>query len=466
MSRSRLLNHSLLCLALLAVSAISVASEAARPRILIICVDAIPYSVVTELTKPALGKKALFKKLKGPTALIETFPSDSYVAWFGLLEPLGVKRSDGYEARHFSNKHLEVLGGYSLIETEAPWKDFFDWRLEGVITGAIAYGRPRQYALKEVDQGFAAFLASDKREFAMYVLSTDGIGHVYGPAAQADFLRELDRKLMRLHTDHPDMPFYTLIFSDHGMAGGEPLKNTWPDIKAVIASAGFNIADRLHGEHDVAFVAFGLLTSFEAYTWPGKEEQVATIVSSVPGVDLCVTRGHNGWKVTSARGDAGIKHRSIDGRREWSYRPLSGDPLAYRPVVERLRKRTGDPHANWFPDEWWFEATKDHFYPDALYRLAHSFDVVKNPASVVCSISPGYMYGSLLTEYAAIPTIGRLRWTHGALHRDATLGFMMSDLPGWKPPSAVRFNQALAPLARLLKPEATTTVVSIPTAKP
>ena len=89
----------------------------------------------------------------------------------------------------------------------------------------------------------------------------------------------------------------------------------------------------------------------------------------------------------------------------------------------------------------------DHRYPDALHRLAASFELVNNPASVTCSVAPGSLYGARRTALAARLSIGHLRRTHGALDRTATLGFLMSDLPGWKAPKAVPFDAALAPFA-------------------
>ena len=171
----------------------------------------------------------------------------------------------------------------------------------------------------------------------------------------------------------------------------------------------------------------------------------------MPGVDLCVITDQKGWKVISGRGNALIRRQTRQGETFWSYLPVTGDPLTYTPIVKKLRHRADDSREKWFPVQWWSQATKDAFYPDALYRLARSFDLVLNPASMVCSISPGYMFGALKTEYIAIPTIGRLRWTHGALHRDTSPGFLMTDIPGWNAPDKVRFNQALAPLAELIK---------------
>ena len=206
------------------------------------------------------------------------------------------------------------------------------------------------------------------------------------------------------------------------------------------------MARSLRNDNDVVIVKFGLLSSFVLYTKKDIETKVASVLVLVPGVDLCVLPHDQGWQVASARGDALIQRKQGPAGELWSYQILSGDPLDYSSMVVVFKERAADETKTWFPDEWWFDASKDHFYPDALYRLAEGFALVENPASMLCSNSPGYMFGSLFTERVAIPTVGSLKWTHGALYRDATFGFLMSDIPDWPVVDVVRFDRALAPL--------------------
>ena len=415
-------------------------------RTLLIGIDAIPYEVVRKLTDPTLGEQALFKGLQGPVVVINAFPTGSYVAWTGLLRPLGVAKALGYEACHFDRQRAELRGCFSLTTVRAPWKQMFDWYLKGIARKAIAYGWPKKYSVSEMEQGFEAFEASDKKLFTMYIVSTDGLGHVYGPEGQSDFMRKLDQGLAELRERMLGEPFRTVIVSDHGMAGGEPLNNTWPQARDALTKAGFRVARSLRNDNDVVIVKFGLLSSFVLYTKKDIEAKVASVLVSVPGVDLCVLPHDQGWQVASARGDALIQRKQGPAGELWSYQILSGDPLDYSSIVVGLKERAADETKTWFPDEWWFDASKDHFYPDALYRLAEGFALVENPASILCSNSPGYMFGSLLTERVAIPTVGSLKWTHGALYRDATFGFLMSDIPDWPVVDAVRFDRALVPL--------------------
>jgi hypothetical protein len=420
-----------------------------RTRILLIGIDAIPYDLVKQLTDPALGDKALFKGLRGPAAVINTFPTASYVAWTGLLRPLGSPKALGYEACHFNRAEARLRGCFSVVKVPAPWREVFDWYLAGIVRKGLAYGWPRPYSLHEIEQGLTAFFESDKDVFGMYIVSTDALGHLYGPDGLAQFLRKLNEALHVFRATHPDQSFRTVLVSDHGMAGGKPLKNTWPKIEVTLAKAGLRIQSALERESDVTIVTFGLLSGFVVYTWAGKETDVASLLVSVPGVDLCVVKQGSDWRVMSARGDALVSRRKVASETSWSYRPLGGDALGYQPIVATLQRQHGRAGQQWFADSLWFEASKSHFYPDALYRIAEAFELVENPASILCSNSPGYMFGSLITEYASLPTVGPLQWTHGAMYRDASLGFLMTDVPDWPLRDRVRFDQALAPLARL-----------------
>lgn len=421
----------------------------AGPRVLLLGVDALRHDVVARLTEPALGDQALFKGMRPPIAVVSTFPSDSYLAWTGVLRPFGVERALGYQTCYYSREEARMRGCYSLTRVPSPWQDLFDWRLVGLMRKGIAYGWPKHYSLAEVERGFAAFLASDKRVFSMYVVSTDALAHVYGPQSQAEFLRELDRRLQMLR-ERSKQPFWTVIVSDHGVAGGEPLKNVLPESEARLAKAGFRMGSAIERPGDLIMVKYGLLSSIVFYAWSGQGIEVARLLASVPGVDLCVAPERGGWRILSVRGEALVGKQQRGAESLWRYERLLGDPLGYAPVLERLRKRAGGARLEWFPDSWWFEASKQEFYPDALYRIADGFTLIRNPADVVCSTSPGYMFGALLTEYVAVPTIGPLRWTHGALYGGGNIGVLLTDMPDWPTADVVRYDQALAPLAPLM----------------
>lgn len=424
------------------------------PRTLIIGIDAVPYDLVCRLRCDRAAPRRLFAGFKGPTAVNSTFPSISYTAWSNLLKPLGSDKPLGYETRYFDGAERRLKGGLSLAEVPASWKDTFDWKMHGLVRTAVAYGWPRHYSIWELRRGLEAFAASPAPVFSMYIVSTDGLAHLSGPDALAEVLRAVDAALTDFRQAHPQVPFHSVLLSDHGIAGGRALENHWPAVRRAVRRAGFRVRSRIANDRDVVFNPYGLLTGFVIYTARERETEVAAAAAAVAGVDFAAHRiGKNAWRIHSAGGEAVIERRRAGAKYVWRYRCEGADPLRYQPVIAGLRQRAGDPAAEWFPDAWWFEHTRDQFYPDALHRLAQSFEIAVTPASIVCSCAPGYMFGGLKTEYISRATVGRLKWSHGALHRDASLGFMMSDLPGWVAPEMVRAEDALTTITAAVAAE-------------
>lgn len=419
--------------------------EPPGPRTLFIALDGIDYQTVAHL----LAERPLFAGFHPPVAVVSTFPAQTNPAFTGLFEPFGVAPAPGYEARFFDRRENEVRGGGMLSygEIRFPWKELFDWR-PALVPRTFGNLDPVQASIGELETALDDFARSDRRRFFAYVPLSDAARLFVGPAGAERILTRLDAMLVRFRARHPGEEFRTVLFSDHGNAGGEVLANVRTGVKQALARAGWHLGDRLEGRRDLVLVDYGLISSFELYTQPDAGWEAARAVVGVDGVDLCVTPTAEGWRVVSSRGDALVERRLQGGEEQWAYRPLDGDPLGYAPVVEELRRRAGAAAGRrWFGEEAWFEATREHHYPDALYRLARAFDLVANPASAVCSLAPGSIYGSSLTQRSADLSVGALRWTHGALYRETSLAFLLTDDPGWTPRRYLRFDVALAPFA-------------------
>jgi Type I phosphodiesterase / nucleotide pyrophosphatase len=430
--------------------------------------DAVPYREVAAAADPARGEAALFRGLAGPFPLVSTFPSTTNVALSGFLEPFGVPPSPGYEVRYFDWQENRVRGGgpFSYHRLLFPWRKFFDSSEESLWAGMVGELRPVRTSIREIDEAFDAFLASDKPVYFAWVSGTDGVGHLQGPDALGPALAALDAALRRARSRHPTRPFAVVFFSDHGMAGdGHRLANVRHDARQRLRRAGFHLGHRLRQPRDAVIAELGMISSFVVFTRPGEAPEASRELAAVPGVELCVHRQGDGFEVDGPEGAAAIGRRPAGEGEEWSYRPAGGDPLAYREVVAALRRRAGDPGRDWFSDRWWLEATAGRTFPDALYRLARSFDLVANGASVVCSTDVDHLYGARGAAMAARFSVGRLRWTHGSLERQATLGFVLTDLPGYPPGGSepasaaaagpepdhpVRFDQVFVPVARWL----------------
>lgn len=415
-------------------------------RTLLIAVDAVPYARVAHLTDPARGEETLFRGFQGPVPLISSFPSTTSLALGGILGGIGLERSPGYEHRYFDLELGKKLGGgpISYHKLLFPWRRFFDFETQGVLTKGIKLFHLDKASRHAIAEALDAFAASDKPTYFAYFDLTDMIAHVRGPEGLDSFLRYLDLGLQDYRASRPDLDLTVVLYSDHGMAGGELLANVRRNVHRALHRGGFDRAQRLHRRTDVVIVPYGLISSLVAFTRPGRETAVARALADAEGVDFCIAAGRRGFMIISRRGSARVLHRSAPEGDLYGYRALRGDPLDYGELA-RGPGPGGEP-APWRPDRWWLEATHDHYYPDALYRTVRAFDLVDNPASVVCSVADGYMYGAAYTALGAWLTPFRgLRYTHGAMDRDDTLGFLMSDDPDWRPPPAVRFDEALAP---------------------
>jgi hypothetical protein len=413
------------------------AAFADPPRTLVIALDAVPYSIVAEVTDPARGEAALFRDFHPPVPFLSTFPSSTSVAMVGMLGSVGLARSPGYEARFFDWDSRRVSGGgpISYYKVDFPWRDFFDWSRKGVFRRSVAGLRPAKSSFNRFENAIAAFLASPREVFTVYVESTDTLAHLEGPAELERVLGRLDGDLREARRRSPGRPFRVVLFSDHGIAGGEPLGNVLGDLLDGLSAAGYRKVDKLREPRDVVLTPYGLVSSFEAYCRPEEAADLAALLARVAGVDLCVLAVDSGWKIESDRGLATIERRASAERVEWRYRAETGDPLDYRDLA---------PAAEWLGDDEWLDRTLEHRYPDGLHRLASAFELVENPASVLCSLRPGFMFGARGTERAARLTKGALEWTHGALYREASVGFLMTDDEGWPSRTApLRFSEGL-----------------------
>jgi hypothetical protein len=405
-----------------------------------IVLDSVPFSVVQEVVASGRGH---FRDFKGPVPLISTFPSTTSVALGGMLEPFGLAKSPGYEARFFEWSRRKVVGGgpVSYFKIEFGWRSFFDLNRKGPAGSFVQAVRPVRSGIKRLRRAIHEFAESDRQFYSIYIAATDTAAHILSPAALKALLEELDAMLSEARARRPQRPFEVVILSDHGIAGGEPLKNVWKPLRRALRQAGLRIASRLRGPEDVVLTPFGLVSSFEVYTDEEQKGRVADLLAEENGVDLCVYETTEGWRIVSGRGDAAIRRRVAPTAPVWRYAPLDGDPLGFAELMPAASAANG----GWATDQEWFDATAGSRYPDALHRVARAFDLVENPASILCSLAHGHMYGPRRTAGLARIGKGRLRWTHGALERQASLGFLMSDARYWQPPVAARFDSALLP---------------------
>ncbi len=408
-----------------------------RPeRTLLVVLDAVPFEVARE----AIDEGSL-PGLAAPVPLVSTFPSTTSVALPAIFERLGMGRSPGYEARFFDWTRGRRRGGgpASYFRIHFPWREFFDWRRPGPFANAVHALRPIRAGVREFERALAAFAGSDQPLFTIYLADTDTAGHLSGPAGLLAMVRNLGTALERTRRaeESRGRSFRAVLLSDHGLAGGRPLRNVLPPMKRRLIADGWRLSTRrLAGPRQVVLTPYGLVSSFEAYVEPGLETELAGTLAAVEGVDLCAAPRGDGWRIEAGGARIDFARDGSDGWR-WS---LSGDREGALPTL----LDSVAPEGSMVSAQRLLKATARSPYPDPLVRIAEAFDGVDNPASVVCSLANGHLFGARGTERAARWTKGALQWTHGALGDEASLGFLAVDRWPAEPPAVLRYDQALA----------------------
>lgn len=409
--------------------------------LLLVALDAVPYAAAVEGTQALPEAFAAFHP---PVPLISTFPSTTSVAFGEILAAHGLERSPGYEARFFDWERREKVGGgpISYRRIHFDWREFFDWNRKGPFRSFLAAVRPVRASVREIEAALERFVEASSPAYLIYIAPTDTALHVHGPEAAARVFAALGAALLRAHERRPARPFDTVVFSDHGIAGGQPLANVREDLQRALRAAGLALVDRLRRPRQVVMVPFGLVSSLELYTAREDEPTALAAAVGVAGVDLCARTTDRGWEVVDAAGAVEFERAERDGEPGWELAVRGSNPLG------------GDLEADaggWLREDRATGLAADGLYPDPLRRIVRAFELVDNPASIVCSLAPGFMFGPRHTEWLARLGKGRLRWTHGALSREETLGFVMSDAAEWRPLAIVRAAEALAPFAATVR---------------
>jgi hypothetical protein len=313
-----------------------------------------------------------------------------------------------------------------------------------------AYVFPRHNSWAKYEEAASLLLRSERRTILAHLGATDALAHLRGDPAILRFLLELDRRLAALKEAHRQQrgePLRIVLLSDHGNSVTKVRYAA--GIHEALESAGLRVVESLKAPGDVVAPTFGLVNYGALYTAEESAERAAAALLNIEAVDLTARlAGYDRLRVDSARGSAEIGWRRRGGTLEIAYRPDRGDPLRLAETKTRLR-RAGELGIDGFADEnRWFEATASSEYPDGPRRLVASLagPWVRNRATVIFSIQPGFAWGWQIGHWSSWLAGGRLEGTHGGLDSVSSLGFLMVDeeLPM---PSALRAHEALLPFA-------------------
>lgn len=381
-------------------------------RTLVVLLDGISFELIEQLY--AEGHFRLFYQ---PGRVIPGWPTvtdNIYADFFETPRPFGV------EALYADRDTGKMAGGYGFYlkgGNERVWPGRMLWR-QGYLYDAIVYGLPDWVAGRELDKTIGAAIrwleTSDDPYAAIYLVSTDALGHKLGHEKLKAFLLRVDEAIEQL-VWRARGRLRVVTLADHAL-NEAPMKRV--AVPKALRRAGFRVTESLQSDRDVLVPDFGLVSHVAITTRCPAD--VAAVCAEVEGVDLAVYPDEGAFVVVSRDGLARVE---VDAKGRYRYVVSRGDPLRLQVVVGRLREAGKVDDAGWADRDVWLEATWDHDYPDPLVRIAGAFaGNVVHPPDVLLSLGPEYFFGE--DEFDAFAT---LRGTHGSLHRCATTTYVLTN---------------------------------------
>ena len=378
-------------------------------RHVVILLDGVRHDLVREFRDA--GHLRMFHP---PSLVIAPYPTLTDPA---LEDALGLPPARAMEAEYYDPNQNEIEGGSGeyLEADELPYNRVLDYRAETMMD-AYSYLWPQSVFRKEINDAKRLIDARAEPETLVYLVSTAGLGTKLGRAGHLHALADVERLVGQLLCETGGKCKFT-IFSDHGhtYTPGERI-----DMEGHLKQRGWNLAGRIDGDRDVAYVRFGLVTYLSL---SGKHPaELAADAVACAGAELASYVDGNSVVVLDASGG-----RAVIGRKgeRYSYKPSAGDPLKLREVLAKLKP---DAEGYYDADEM-LTATAASEYPAAPERLwrAH-FGLVETPPDVIVSLADGFYSGSKeLDAWADVQS------THGSLRASNSAAFIMSTigpLPG------------------------------------
>jgi hypothetical protein len=409
-----------------------------RPRRLLLCLDGVPFEVVTEAKS-----RGMFDNFQEPTRLLSPFPTLTNVA---LAEMLGATPPQGYESLYFDREAKELRGGVrKYIGRRTPDKipssymDELDYQeplafefLIYVATDAVWRADMRRFRERFLK-------APPARDFFGFLKATDGLLHIGGPARLTVALQSLDRLLKEIKKE-AGSETEIVLFSDHGMNLEE---NRRVNLQTHLARNGYEVVGdmrRPRGRRRVSAPGFGLCGYAALYCGEETDRaELAEALRELEGVDFSVYReeGEGGAVVAGAGGRARIVREERGGESFYAYERSDGDPLALAGTALALGAAGRLDGRGFARDDAWLARTFAHTYPDALANVYNSVYAprVQQTADVLVSLRDGYYYGA-----SAFSRMVRLLATHGNALRASSTAFLMSTHRSF--PTHVRSSDA------------------------
>jgi hypothetical protein len=387
------------------------AADPRSPPFLLLLLDGVAYERIAGLY--AAGHFRLFRR---PARLISVFPTLTDPAYDVLFE---TGPTPGYEAGGFDrarNRVTPSLRSYLRGANEA-WVRYCDYRLSFLLD-ALMYLAPRQifrYELSRVRRVFDARRAAGARQVVLYILSTDGIGHMLTPEQIDHELVRLDGWLERIVYDQRG-DLEIALLADHGLSALPPEETGVErfDLAGVLKKAGLHVRKSLRATGDVVLPTFGLLDVARLYAFDAATRACAVAaLRDRDEIEILAERDGDAVRVYCGPASAVVRRRGD----EFAYECVTGDPLELNAVMHGHLGGAG-----YAGRAEWLAGSAEAAFPAGPPRLWDGlFGLTREQPDIVVSLKGRACVGSgLLSRFV------RLRGTHGGLHRRVSETFAMT----------------------------------------
>lgn len=396
-------------------------SSRAATRRLALALDGVPWQAIDEIRS-----SGAFRFFHPPARVVSPFPTMTNI---GMNAMMGARKTLGYENLYFDREQGRMRGGAikyikrrSMDAGRRGYNCLLDYE-EPMQYEFLVYALPDKIFSSDLSRMMDKFKKSSAPIFFAFLKSTDGIIHLGGREKLMTVLAQLDSTLSQLYEDHRG-ELEIMMFSDHGNAL-VPFERV--RLKSHLARYGFELTDRIKKPRSAIVPGFGLCSYAPVYAAPENRREISQSLAALNGVDFSAFRPLEDESVTELIGPRGRAriHSESSGFR---YEQIEGDPLRLSSMIAGLESQGLIDDRGFAEDRVWFEATKDHAYPDALCNLWSSVrDHVESTADVLVSFEDGYCYGSAIFD-----RLVTMLATHGSALQTTSYSFLMSthrDLP-------------------------------------
>lgn len=342
---------------------------------------------------------------------------------------MGTDTAAGYTKAHFDPRPKRVGGRVgevkgSLIDhltEEMNYEHTFDFKAKGFIEHFASLTWIETSALYWLDAiERELFKTSGRHTYFAFIVNTDLLSHTSGETALMGFMSSLDKRIKLLRDRFRaryKRDLEVVLVSDHGNSYSTPIRMIGATSK--LRKRGWSPRESLGSPKDFVFVAPEIL-SFGAFYCSEKDTRnLARELSGMEGVQLAafVSKSHE----ITVFGDYGRSAAIINVsplHRRISYKVIAGQDLlgGTGKFFEGVGDRSFDEYFQW---------SISNDYPYAAVRIWEGFYLNSHfPGQVLVSARVGFAFENptlkILTDIRGLTSM------HGSLHRDETLGIVMS----------------------------------------